>query len=135
MRRTGRFGKVMLRFRRWSRNPYAAFCSLGRNVTIGVVCRSIADASLKKTSGLLTIADAAGNSRFPVEDDDGPLPEDCPSLASYAGIICPTFHVPVFLIGGRDGHVRLNLSHWIFQYKGSWSSRVPGFLSLCFIVL
>ena len=37
-----------LRFRRWSRKQYAAFASMGRHVTIGHVCNSIADRSLKK---------------------------------------------------------------------------------------
>lgn len=37
-----------LRFRRWSRNRFAAFCSIGREVVIGKVKKSIADASLTK---------------------------------------------------------------------------------------
>lgn len=38
----------LLRFRRWSRNRFAAFCSVGRSVVIGRLKNSIADASLSK---------------------------------------------------------------------------------------
>lgn len=41
-----------LRFRRWSRVGYAAFCSLACVVTIGCVNVSIADKSLQKTIGI-----------------------------------------------------------------------------------
>ncbi|MEG1616457.1 MAG: hypothetical protein RR202_01375 [Bacteroidales bacterium] len=37
-----------LRFFRWSRKAYGAFCSLGRCVVIGQLKKSIADASLPK---------------------------------------------------------------------------------------
>ena len=36
------------RFRRWSRNTYAAFASIGRCVTIGNLRKNVADASLRK---------------------------------------------------------------------------------------
>lgn len=36
------------RFRRWNRKAYAAFASIGRHVTIGLVHKSIADKSLAK---------------------------------------------------------------------------------------
>ena len=39
---------VSLRFRRWSRHSYAAFCSVGRHVTIGRLASDIVDASLRK---------------------------------------------------------------------------------------
>ena len=39
----------MIRFRQWSRKGYAIFASLGKHVTIGHVCKSIAEASLTKT--------------------------------------------------------------------------------------
>lgn len=41
-----------IRFRRWSRKSYAIFSSLGRCVTIGSVCSSISDLSLRKSSTL-----------------------------------------------------------------------------------
>lgn len=37
-----------IRFRRWGHKAYSAFCSIGRHVTIGRVCKGIADASLEK---------------------------------------------------------------------------------------
>ena len=37
-----------IRFRRWSRKAYAAFASIGRCVTIGCLCKSVADSSLSK---------------------------------------------------------------------------------------
>ena len=37
-----------IRFRRWNRSRYAAFCSIGKSVTIGMLKRSIADSSLRK---------------------------------------------------------------------------------------
>ena len=42
----------MIRFRQWSRKGYAIFASLGKHVTIGHVCKSIAEASLTKTGWL-----------------------------------------------------------------------------------
>ncbi len=46
-----------IRFRQWSRKAYAAFCSLGRNVTIGTLRKSVIEASLSKVkSGTSSIA-------------------------------------------------------------------------------
>lgn len=42
------YNRQTIRFRRWSRRAYAAFASIGRCVTIGNVCKSIADSSLSK---------------------------------------------------------------------------------------
>ena len=42
-----------IRFHRWSRKKYAMFGSVGKCVTIGRVCKSIADASLSKAKHLL----------------------------------------------------------------------------------
>lgn len=41
-----------IRFRSWSRKSYAAFCSLASEVTIGQVCKSITDMSLRKSAGV-----------------------------------------------------------------------------------
>lgn len=38
-----------IRFRCWNRKGYAIFRSLHRHVTIGRVCKSIADSALKRT--------------------------------------------------------------------------------------
>ena len=43
-----------IRFRRWSRKGYAVFVSLRIAVTIGHVCRSIADAALSKNKSFST---------------------------------------------------------------------------------
>ena len=40
--------KTSLRFRRWSHKSYAAFASIGRNVTIGRLSKGVADSSLRK---------------------------------------------------------------------------------------
>lgn len=39
-----------LRFRRWSRKAYSILVSLKNHVTVGQVCKSIAEASCKKSS-------------------------------------------------------------------------------------
>ena len=48
--------KTSLRFRRWSHRSYAAFASIGRDVTIGHLSKGVADSSLRKqtnTAGTL----------------------------------------------------------------------------------
>ena len=40
--------KTSLRFRRWSHKSYAAFASIGRNITIGRLSKGVADSSLRK---------------------------------------------------------------------------------------
>lgn len=47
--------KVALRFRRWSRARYAAFCSIGRVVTIGNLRKGIVEASLNKQRGEMVV--------------------------------------------------------------------------------
>ena len=42
-----------IRFRCWNRKGYAIFRSLHRHVTIGHVCKSIADSALKKDKSTL----------------------------------------------------------------------------------
>lgn len=46
------FSKKSIRFRRWGRKGYSAFCSIGRHVTIGHVSKGIADASLEKSGAV-----------------------------------------------------------------------------------
>lgn len=43
-----------LRFRRWSRKGYAAFASMGRQVTIGCLRKNVADSSLRKQDSAQT---------------------------------------------------------------------------------
>ncbi len=49
MLKTQIINKITLRFRRWSRNAYAVFFSLGKCISIGSLKKSISDASLPKT--------------------------------------------------------------------------------------
>ena len=42
---------TQLRFRRWSRNAYGAFASIGRAVTIGCLRADMTDVSLRKQGG------------------------------------------------------------------------------------
>lgn len=60
---------TVFRFRRWSRKGYAVFCSLGWVVTICRGCKSIADASLRK-SGMLHMSACIGNDES-ADDDAG----------------------------------------------------------------
>jgi hypothetical protein len=52
MKQTNAIQKVAIRFRRWSRGGYAAFASLGKNVTIGCLSAEISDVSLLKQIAL-----------------------------------------------------------------------------------
>lgn len=40
------------RFRRWNRNGYAAFCSMGRCVSIGALSKSVTEASVRKQGNI-----------------------------------------------------------------------------------
>ncbi len=44
-----------LRFCRWSRKAYSAFCSVGRHVTIGALRKAVAECSLMKHNPLQTV--------------------------------------------------------------------------------
>lgn len=84
MRRPVSIHQPTFRFRRWSRKPYAVFCSLGRHITIGHVCKSIADASLRKTPMGVAAVRAAG--QHPTLGPDSlteppPDPPDGPTAA------------------------------------------------------
>lgn len=89
MRRPVPIHQPTFRFRRWSRKPYAVFCSLGRHITIGHVCKSIADASLRKTP----MGVAAAGGALPRADmaEGGPTgqPPDPPDSPT-ATLIAPT---------------------------------------------
>ena len=66
---------TVVRFKRWSRKRYAAFCSVGRVVTIGHVCKSIADASMSKQGWTACMQGAwsgnAAHCRERAEEDAG----------------------------------------------------------------
>jgi len=67
----------IIRFRRWSRNGYAIFSSLGCCVTIGTLGRTIADASLKKQKAgvCVSLRNTDKNVFFDDEPEDD-LPSD-----------------------------------------------------------
>lgn len=45
--------KQIIRFRCWSRKCYAAFCSLGRAVTIGCLSKGVTEIALGKQRGVI----------------------------------------------------------------------------------
>lgn len=45
--------KQIIRFRCWSRKRYAAFCSLGRAVTIGCLSKGVTEIALGKQRGVI----------------------------------------------------------------------------------
>lgn len=71
-----------LRFRRWSRKRYAAFCSVGRVVSIGQVKKSITDASLGKQglAAVLAATDEGGRPDDTALDDGSGGPTASPTL-------------------------------------------------------
>lgn len=101
---------TVVRFKRWSRKRYAAFCSVGRVVTIGHVCKSIADASMSKQGWTACMQGAwsgnAAHSRERAEEDAGgggeaerlfadALPvagRDCPAPGDASCIIIRYIH-------------------------------------------
>lgn len=64
--------QTVLHFRRWSRKRYAAFCSLGRCVNIGVLNCKIADCSLKKQKVQLLSPENSANTVIYSRDTDLP---------------------------------------------------------------
>jgi hypothetical protein len=50
MKKTTAIHTSYIRFKRWSRKNYSIFCSLKREVNIGVLAKNIVDASLKESS-------------------------------------------------------------------------------------
>lgn len=58
-----------LRFRRFTRKAYAAFCSIHRHVTIGRVSRAICDRELLKSGGALVCCLLMGAGGIALADD------------------------------------------------------------------
>ena len=54
-----------IRFRRWSGKGYAIFRSLHRHVTIGRVCKSIADSALSKDKNTMNLGGGGSDTRSP----------------------------------------------------------------------
>lgn len=84
---------VVVRFRRWSRKGYAIFGSLGKLVTIGRVCKSIADASQLK-SGRMRLSECMARHEAVAEDDVFPPGETDALLLSGPMAVATTVAVP-----------------------------------------
>lgn len=70
-------------FKRWSRRPYAAFCSLHREVVIGVVKASIADAQMLKMGRKTRIRQCPTPRTDKTADDgDDPPPDSLVATAA-----------------------------------------------------
>ena len=70
-----------IRFRRWSGKGYAIFRSLHRHVTIGRVCKSIADSALSKDKNTMNLGGGGSDTRTQKEEEAQP-PEGSPELSS-----------------------------------------------------
>ncbi len=70
-----------IRFRRWSRKGYAIFRSLHSHVTIGRVCKSIADSALSKDKNTMNLGGGGSDTRTQKEEEAQP-PEGSPELLS-----------------------------------------------------
>lgn len=70
-----------IRFRRWSGKGYAIFRSLHRHVTIGRVCKSIADSALSKDKNTMNLGNGGSDTRTQKEEEAQP-PEGSPELLS-----------------------------------------------------
>lgn len=88
-----------LRFCRWCRKGYAVFVSLGRCVTIGRLCREIADRSLCKQQNALGLALLFTQSKQ-IANDEEMIVEECPFL-NMQGITMP-FSPFVYAIKKND---------------------------------
>lgn len=70
-----------IRFRRWSGKGYAIFRSLHSHVTIGRVCKSIADSALSKDKNTMNLGGGGSDTRTQKEEEAQP-PEGSPELLS-----------------------------------------------------
>lgn len=120
-----------IRFRRWSRKGYAVFVSLRIVVTIGHVCRSIADAALSKNKSF-----SSGNreqrtsvdermAEDAVDDGGGGIFASASQVwnavlllflmqrvvsVSGKSVVCPERYIPLYNIGSGMGKARKRVS-------------------------
>ena len=72
-----------IRFRCWSRKGYAIFRSLHSHVTIGRVCKSIADSALSKDKNTMNLGNGSRGSDTRTQKEEEPQPpEGSPELLS-----------------------------------------------------
>ena len=76
-----------IRFRCWNRKGYAIFRSLHRHVTIGRVCKSIADSALKKDKNTLNLENRRGGVDFRMQTEE----EDMATGRQSGTIVRPFF--------------------------------------------
>lgn len=121
-----------IRFRRWSRKGYAVFVSLRIVVTIGHVCRSIADAALGKNKSFSTgnrkqvtaFADA-GETEEAQDAGGGGIFASVSQVwnavllqflmqrvvsVSGKSVVCPERYIPLYNIGSGMGKTRKRVS-------------------------
>ena len=92
--------QAVLHFHRWSRNRYAAFCSMGRCVNIGTLSCKIADCSLKKQGIHLSCPrNFVDTNVYPSDTDFPPLIDDRKEKQLFIPIVnrrgidtCDTIH-------------------------------------------
>ncbi len=70
MLKTQIINKIALRFRRWSRNAYAVFFSLGKCISIGSLKKSISDASLPKAKVALFSTTLSNDKEYKSDEID-----------------------------------------------------------------
>ena len=124
-----------VRFRRWSRKGYAVFVSLRIAVTIGHVCRSIADAALSKNKsfsenreqrtsvdermaegavddgggGILVSASQVVNAVLLLFLMQRVLMQRVVSVSGKS-VVCPERYIPLYNIGSGMGKARKRVS-------------------------
>lgn len=83
----------LIRFHRWSRKAYAAFCSVGKCVVIGYLKKGIADASLRKQPNSCTLLTARRPGRKEewgeeaVPEKDSPAGNEALLLPEYSALL------------------------------------------------
>ncbi|MDR1379970.1 MAG: hypothetical protein LBJ47_00650 [Tannerella sp.] len=100
-KRVGIQQQHVIRFRRWSRKGYAAFCSIGRCVLIGRLGKTVVEASLRKQNPAL----AAGLRRPAGGEDIDPEDEAEPDLPDIFTQVLSMLTHPQTEVCGGDGFV------------------------------
>lgn len=119
-----------VRFRRWSRKGYAVFVSLRIAVTIGHVCRSIADAALSKNKSFSENREQRTSvdermAEGAVDDGGGGILVSASQVVnavlflvlmqrvvsvSGKSVVCPERYIPLYNIGSGMGKARKRVS-------------------------
>lgn len=112
--------RLAIRFRRWSRKRYAMFCSVGRQVTIGMLSKSVTEASLGKQRGVMTTeAGCLDGDRVEREEDDS---------GGLSGLIPGQWDVllqPQMLVKENDCAVGSESLRCLEYRSGAWGEQQP----------